>query len=118
MDRISIQLGRGDRAYVPGEPITGEVAWDLAEAPKRVTVRLLWQTSGRGTRDTTVVAEQQWEMLSVREERPFEFAGQPGPYSYSGKLITLGWFVEVTSSDGHHDEQTLMLSPTGEEVRP
>lgn len=119
MRSLTLQLDRDDAAYIPGELITGHVAWDLTEGPERLTIRLIWQTSGKGTQDVGVVSEQPFELASLRGSRDFSFEGIDGPYSFSGKLITVAWVVEaVVEPGGHHAERSLTLSPTGFEVRP
>lgn len=116
MQELTIQLDRADAGYVPGEPITGRVSWDLDQSPDKVTVRLLWHTEGKGTQDVGVAAEEVWEPVSMRDQRGFEFAGLEGPYSFSGRLITLGWMIEAEAGR-QHAEAALTLSPTGGEVR-
>lgn len=119
MQGLTLKLDRDDASYVPGQPITGTVAWDLSQGPDEITVRLIWQTSGKGTQDVGVAHELNWVAGSLREERDFSFPGIEGPYSFSGELITVGWLVEIVAEPGgEHAEQTLMMSPTGEEVRP
>lgn len=114
---MTIQLDRDDRAYVPGEPITGTVKWDLDPGSERIIVRLLWQTSGKGTQDTGLAHELQWDMVPLSGEREFEFPGVEGPYSFSGKLITVGWLVEAIAEPGDaFAEQSFSVSPTGAEV--
>lgn len=118
MDTIDLKLDREDTGYVPGEPISGRVSWDLGRSPGRMVVRLLWQTSGKGTQDTGVVAEEVYEMASLRDARVFSFPGVEGPYSFSGKLITVQWLIEAVADKGDaHAEQLLTVSPTGTEVR-
>lgn len=117
MDGLKLELDRADASYVPGEPIGGRASWDLPEPAGQVTVRLLWQTSGKGTEDLSVVGQEVIEMPGLRGEHAFSFSPVIGPYSFSGKLITLTWLVEVFTKRGnHHAEQVLTLSPTGEEV--
>lgn len=119
MPGLTLQLDRDDASYVPGEPITGSVAWDLDQAPEGITVRLLWHTSGKGSRDMGVVGEQTWELVSSGGQEPFSFPGIDGPYSFSGRLITVSWVVEaVTQGTDLHTEVPFSLSPSGEEVRP
>lgn len=119
MQGVLLQLDHRDGRYIPGEPITGYLAWDLNNAARRIEIRLLWQTSGKGTQDTGVVGEIVWENESTRGERPFAFEAVDGPYSFSGRLITVAWRVEARVDPGGHDAQAeLTLSPTGQEVRP
>lgn len=118
MATMSIELDREDASYVPGEPITGRVAWDLDRGSERVVLRLLWQTSGKGTRDTGIVREKQFERVPLRGDESFALDGCDGPYSFSGKLITVQWLLEAYAEPGDaFAERTLTLSPTGEEVR-
>ena len=115
---ITITLGRPDAAYVPDEPITGEVTWDLVQVPERIAVQVLWETSGKGTRDYGVAHERVWEMPSTSGRESFDFPGLEGPYSFSGKLITVSWVVEVTAEPkAGSAKQAFTLSPTGQEVR-
>lgn len=119
MQGLSLQLDRGDASYVPGEPITGKVTWDLEPSLSSVTVRLLWRTSGKGSQDFGLVGEEVWDSVSPSDSQPFTFPGVDGPYSFSGKLITVSWIVEAYAGRQKHKvEQALMLSPTGTEVRP
>ena len=115
MSTITLQLDRDDAGYVPGEPITGRVSWDLDANTDRVFVRLVWQTSGKGNRDVGVVDEQIVDRSTMRGEREFAFEGVEGPYSFSGRLITLSWTVEAEASDAY-TELPLTVSPSGEEV--
>lgn len=119
MQGITLQLDRDDAAYIPGEPITGQVSWDLDRAPDTITLRLFWQTSGKGTQDMGIAQEEVFELVSLRETRSFVFEGVEGPYSFSGKLITVAWIIEAVAKPGEgFGETTLTLSPTGLEVRP
>ena len=118
MATMTIQLDRPDKAYVPGEPITGRIAWDLDQGSERVVLRLLWQTSGKGTQDSGIVSEEVFEMVALRDERDFSFSGLEGPYSFSGRLITVSWLIEAYAEPGNaFADQGLTLSPTGQEVR-
>jgi len=118
MPGLNLRLDRGDGRFVPGEPIIGTVSWDLDESPGSVTVRLYWETSGRGTQDAGVAAEYVFDPAGPSESQDFMFEGIEGPYSFSGKLITLSWKVEAVVKRGNaHAELPITLSPTGEEVR-
>lgn len=118
MQGLLIQLDRDDASYVPGEPITGRVVWELSDAPERVIVRLLWRTSGKGSIDMGFGGEVEWDSVGAHDQRVFSLPGVDGPYSFSGKLITLSWHIEaVAFGTGQSVELPLTLSPTGQEVR-
>jgi hypothetical protein len=116
---INLSLHRADGGYVPGEPITGRVAWDIADRCEKVIVRLFWRTEGKGTQDVGVAAEQVFDHVSPRETRDFRFDGVASPYSFSGNLVSIIWAVEAIAEPVHEVARAeFVLSPTGQEVRP
>ena len=97
MSTIKVQLD-GDRThFYPGEQLTGRGAWHLEEAPEAVEVRLLWHTSGKGTRDTNVVESIELQGEGVWGDDTFSIPIPDGPYSFSGKLVTLNWAIEIVA---------------------
>jgi len=116
---ITLTLDRDDAAYVPGEPITGTVAWDIPGELDRVVLRLFWHTEGKGTQDVGVAEEIVFDLVSSREARPFAFAGLIEPYSFSGTLVSIIWSVEAIAEPiSEVARLPLIFSPTGQEVRP
>lgn len=104
------------KLVAPGGHIQGEVLWDLEEDPEEVTLSLGWWTSGKGTRDEEIVDSLQWGDLRIGKER-FSFHMPAGPYSFSGKLISVEWGLECSLKTGeartvHH----LVLSPLDHEI--
>ena len=61
MDLIEIHLDREGVKCVPGEAITGTVAWQLDAPATGVEIRLFWYTRGKGTTDVQVVKAQQFD---------------------------------------------------------
>ena len=59
--------------------------------------------------------EPAWRRPAAHELRDFEFNLPPSPYSFSGRLITLSWGVEVVT-DKQSDVAEFVLSPHGREV--
>lgn len=116
---ITLTLDRPDAAYVPGEPITGTVAWEIPGELDRVVLRLFWHTEGKGTQDVGVAEEVVFDLVSPREQRDFAFAGLIEPYSFSGSLVSILWAVEAIAEPvGEVARVSLTFSPTGQEVRP
>lgn len=115
MLRIETQEGR--TAFRPGEELRGAVAWELAEPPPSVELRLLWYTAGIGTRDAGIVGRLPFENPKAAEARDFALALPDGPFSFSGKLISLVWGLELVA-DGPEEcaRLELTVSPTGREV--
>jgi len=118
--------------YVPGgalkgavERIDGMLSISIAPAPGpdrddggpdptgEFEVRLGWRTRGKGNTDQDVVA-------TVKTGRDFWFRlPADGPYSFSGKLVSLVWAVEAERGSWPRKEtvrQEFILSPTGREI--
>lgn len=116
-DYAEIRTEFDNRAYVPGEIMRGEVSWRVNETPKSVALRLFYHTEGRGTRDVEVVETREFDAPTSVERRAFEFVLPSGPYSFSGKLVSLIWALElVVGEDGPVESLTFVLSPTAEEI--
>ena len=116
---ITISFDQSDTHFRPGETISGTVSWSgLDGTTDKLETRLLWYTEGKGSQDLEVV-----ESLSSQLTRPdgssrFEFTAPTRPFSFSGKLISLRWVIEVVefpSCDGFREQIT--LSNDGSEIR-
>lgn len=110
MNTLQVQL---DREWVrPGGTIRARLHWELEDRPDKLVVRLLWYTEGRGTRDVGVVAEQELTVAGPSGDSEVELAVPEGPYSFNGRLITLGWVVELAAEPGGEAEQApLVVGP-------
>jgi hypothetical protein len=112
-----MQIDGGKTAFLPGETVRGGVSWESARPVRRAELRLIWYTSGRGTRDMGVVEVQQLPPASPASPIPFTFALPAGPYSFSGQLITLNWAVELVLSPGSIAERVeFAVSPDGKPI--
>lgn len=126
MSWISIELDDGRTAYRPGEEVTGAVLWVIdgeeghgAEPPEieSAEVRLIWFTRGRGDRDSGVVAAEMLPGPQATDRRSFSFRIPEGPYSVSGKLVSLIWAIEAVLEPGSRAARTeITVSPTGREI--
>ncbi|MFM7181811.1 MAG: hypothetical protein ACKO2G_10165 [Verrucomicrobiales bacterium] len=115
---LQISLDRNPAVYRPGESVAGRATWREAAQAKSIAVRLYWTTSGRVTTDTEVVAESVVENPSDQGETRFSLLLLPAPPSFSGKLITLSWGVELLVEPGEHAAQVeIVVSPTEQEIR-
>lgn len=115
---LQISLEREPAVYRPGETVGGRATWNGAGEPRSAVVRLYWTTSGRGTTDIEVVAEVAAPSPSDRGELRFSLPLPPAPPSFSGKLITLSWGVELLVEPGEHAQQMeIVVSPTEKEIR-
>ena len=121
-EELEILLPEGRTAFGPGERIGVEARWWVPEPAKRIELRLVWYTSGRGDQDVNVVT------VEPLLEAPEGGVGQQGsrvvslelprePYSVSGKLITLSWAVELVVDDGHASTRTdIVIAPESREI--
>jgi len=92
-----LRLDEARSVFAPGEEVAGSVSWQLPAAPERVALRLFWRTDGRGTEDLEVALEEVFEAPGERDRRSFLFRLPAGPYSFSGKLISLSWGLELVA---------------------
>jgi len=105
-------------AFEPGDEVRGVAGWRLAVPPQSASVRLIWFTKGKGTQDVQVVAREELEgPLGAEEGRKFRFVLPEGPYSFSGKLVSLVWAVELVVQPGDRGERAeIVVGPGGREV--
>jgi hypothetical protein len=99
-DEIGVTLSSAN--VRPGARLEGQAGWQLAKAPKHVSIRLFWRTSGKGTQDLAVVEERKIEAPQAAQLLPFAFDLPIGPYSFEGRLITLQWGVEILADKASH----------------
>ena len=100
----------------PGETVELSAMWALGKLPRVLEARLFWFTRGKGTEDLEVVATQPAPTVSQAGEHTFRFTLPEGPWSFSGKLISLLWAVELVADD-QSARWEFTLAPGGREVR-
>ena len=117
MGKLSIELNNGKEQFAPGERVEGRIEWSLDSNPKALELSLLWYTSGKGTRDVRVLNTHRIDSPGVIGSDRFSFTLPPGPYSFSGKLISLIWALELTCTPGDDTvRKEIIVSPTGQEI--
>jgi hypothetical protein len=117
MGKLGIELDGNKTAFAPGEQIEGRIEWNLDANPTAIELSLLWYTSGKGTRDVGVCGTHRVEHPGSLGSEGFSFLLPPGPYSFSGTLISLIWTLELTSTPGDETvRREIVLSPTGREI--
>lgn len=118
MSQLKIGIRDDRTAFRPGEELVGAAGWELAQAPKAIEVRLLWFTRGKGTEDAGVVETVRFEQPQATEARPFQLQLPLAPYSFSGKLISLLWAVELVVLPSKESARVeFVLAPEGQEIR-
>jgi hypothetical protein len=118
MSMLKITTREARIAFQPGEKLEGGAYWSMDRAPKSVTVNLLWFTRGKGTVDSEIVNSVEFDAPQQEEGREFSFQLPMEPYSFSGKLITLTWAVELLVEPGDNSERfEFTMAPGGAEVQ-
>lgn len=114
---LSIVTGNERTSYRLGESIEGEMHWELDRSIESLELRLFWYTQGKGTRDAAVVQTVRVDRPSNQGSQPFHIEVPNGPYSFSGKLISLVWSLELVTEPADQAAQLeLTISPDGREV--
>ena len=114
---LTIQTRDGRTWFRPGETIEGTAAWHLDVEVEALEVRMFWYTEGKGTQDVEVVHTKHMAQPGLSGTRSFEFEVPRGPYSFSGKLITLAWAIELVVLPGGETERLdLLIGPQPVEV--
>jgi len=115
---LEIALSARRTDFAPREAVEGTVSWSFDAPPAKVELRLLWYTEGKGERDVEVVETVPFDGPAASERRPFSLRLPPGPYSFSGKLISLLWALEAVAEPGDRSTRTeIVVAPGGREVR-
>lgn len=117
MSWIQIQTDGGSAAFRPGEPVSGTVSWRLDEPPANVELRLFWYTEGKGDQDVEVIETVPFESPGAEDRRAFLVRLPEGPYSFSGRLISLLWCLEAVAEPGDQvGRLPITVGPDGEEI--
>ena len=117
MEKLSIALNEEKAAFAPRETIRGTVRWSLDAGIRYLELSLFWYTAGKGTRDVGVIETMRFDEPGAAGWRDFSFTLPDGPYSFSGKLISLIWALELTCSPSSETaRREITLSPTGREI--
>lgn len=117
MSWIQVETEGGATGFRPGDVIAGRVRWQLDEAPESVELRLFWYTEGRGSQDLEIVQALSFANPAADDRRSFQIRAPRGPFSCSGKLLSLIWALEAVALPTEESGRTLItISPTGEEI--
>lgn len=119
MTELRIELNGGRTNFRSGELVRGIAKWELTDGDVRaVELRLFWYTEGKGDQDIEIVHVERFDVAGTLGEEPFAFRLPMQPYSFSGKLITLQWALELLPGSrarrAHRVE--IVVSPTGDEI--
>lgn len=114
---LELTVDHGETKYLPGESVPAELRWSFPAPCERIEVCLLWRTSGKGTEDEHVVWDEVIQSVGSTGRRQFNMPLPLAPYSFSGKLITLNWFIEAFAEpDGDSTSLLLTVGPRRREL--
>jgi hypothetical protein len=117
MSTLRIDISGGRRPCKPGESISGRVTWQVDGPPQSAELRLFWYTSGKGTQDVETVDTIPFPAPQATDDRSFTLRLPRQPYSYSGKLISIAWALELIVEPGANvAREEFVMSPTGSEI--
>lgn len=102
--------------YQPGDAIEGNVSWVAEKPPHKAELRLFWQTRGKGDRDAGLVESVNFELPQPSDFREFRFRAPDFPPSFSGRLISLVWGLELVLEPGETSAVELVIGPKGAEI--
>jgi hypothetical protein len=115
---LEIHLDSGGVCFAPGDALRGTLQWMGDRAPEAVELRLLWYTEGRGDQDVGVARTLRIEAPAAVGSSAFELEAPSGPYSCSGRLVSIRWALEAVAKPGEETARTeLVLAPGGREVQ-
>jgi hypothetical protein len=114
---LGVFIAEGRTSFRPGETLSVSVLWALPEKPALLEARLFWYTRGKGTDDVGVIVVEKIDGADVAGERALSFRLPAQPWSFSGKLVSLIWAVELVADPGGRSARAeFTLSPDGREI--
>ncbi|HEV2856406.1 MAG TPA: hypothetical protein VHC97_26690 [Thermoanaerobaculia bacterium] len=117
MEWMTVEIQDGADAFLPGETVEGTASWQLDAPAETAELRLFWYTQGKGDQDVGVVSAFPFPDPALQDRRAFRVRLPEGPYSFSGKLISLAWALELVVEPGSRASRTeITVSPTRQEI--
>ncbi len=117
MSQLTIQLDDDRTGFEPGETIPALLDWSLPEPPDAIELRVVWNTVGKGTTDIGVEHAITIDSPNQSDSRRVDVPLPKAPYSFSGKLVSLVWALElVASPSGASCRREITIAPGGSEV--
>jgi hypothetical protein len=114
---LQLTLDENRTAYRPGDEITGRAVWDVTEQPTRAEVVLTWSTRGKGSEDSDTVETAVLDHPQLRDQRAFRFTAPNQPCSFTGKLISVTWAVELfVEPSADSAREAIVIAPDGQEI--
>jgi len=117
MSSLAIQTCDGRTTFSQAETIAVDVQWDLADEPDALELRVVWNTSGKGDTDIGVEKSMPFDAPGLSGSRRFDVELPAAPYSFSGKLVSLIWALELVAKPSDESCRTeITIAPGQREV--
>ena len=114
---LTVHTNHGGSWFKPGELIEGRASWHLDHEVDAIEIRLFWYTSGKGSQNVGIVRVLRDDAPDPSGHRDFSIRVPEGPYSFSGKLISLSWAIELVAlPSGETERLDLRIGPQPVEV--
>lgn len=117
MNSLKIETADGRTQFEPGDTLHVVAQWNLVERPDAMEIRLVWNTRGKGDPDieivdvVTISAPPAFDTYRGELQLPIE------PYSFSGKLISLMWGLELVAIGSNESTRLdITIAPGGQEI--
>jgi hypothetical protein len=112
-----MHLEQDRSAFRCGEEIRGTAAWSLNRQPDAIELSLYWRTEGKGTQDIAIAQTVRFDNPGMMGSKEFSLKAPAGPFSFSGRLISIIWALELACEKGKESlRKDIVISPTGMEV--
>jgi hypothetical protein len=117
MRSIDIYIDGERTLFKPYEYLEGRVQWQLEKGPQYLELILFWRTEGKGTQDIGVADRLRFDNPGPFGYREFKIKLPEGPYSFSGKNISIIWNLELVLPKGEDSaRKQIVISPCGHEI--
>lgn len=97
---INIEVEYNNTEYTPGETISGKILWNGESKKKQNTVllHLLYCTETKSGESSEVVDVLEFPL--EQKSAAFSFVLPDEPYSFTGKNVSLNWYLEALLPKG------------------
>ena len=95
MSTLTLETADNRTTFHPGETLELIATWELDTPPEALELRLTWYTLGKGDSDYCIVEKVAIESPVAAGTHNASIALPHGPYSYSGKLVSIAWSVAL-----------------------
>lgn len=117
MSQLAIEIDEHRTEFHPGETVSVLIEWSLSSEPESIELSAVWKTVGKGTTDQGVEHSIVIDNPGLSESRWVEFPLPIAPYSFSGKLISLVWALELLVLPAEDSARVeITIAPEGSEI--